>query len=172
MEKNSNQFELLTNSRFYVELQLRGSNQAIDGYFMECQSLKRNIEMIEHSEVFPEPWGGKPARSGRVIRSKIPGNSTSENIVLKQGLSISPTIWRWFHAVEQGQWAKQIHDGDISVYAQGDSDSPTVRLRFFGAWPISYKLADFKADGSDFQVEEIVLAVNDFIRVKPDGNEY
>jgi len=139
---------------------------------MECQTLKQNVEVIEHSEVFAEPWGSKSAKQGRVLRSKIPGNSTSENIVLKQGLSLSSTIWKWFQSVEQGQWAEQVCDGDISVYSQGDWESPSVRLRFFGAWPISYKLADFKASGADFQVEEVVLAVNKFIRVKPDGNEY
>ncbi len=172
--KKKNSYELLTTSRFYVELKLRDSNELVDGYFMECQGLKRNIEVIEHCEVFSEPWGSKPAKTGRMVRSKIPGNSTSENIVLKQGLCISSTVWKWFRSIEQGQWAKQICDGDISIYNQAQSagEAPSVRLRFFGAWPISYKLSDFKADGNDFQVEEMVLAVNDLIRVTPEGNEY
>ena len=37
----ADQFELLTTARFYLELKLDGSQEPIDGYFMECQGFKR-----------------------------------------------------------------------------------------------------------------------------------
>ena len=164
--------EILTISRFYLELTIKGSDHPLDAYFIECQGLKRTLETIEHCEVMAEQWGSKPAKTGRVVRGKIPGNIKTDNITLRQGLSISPTVWRWLRNVENGLWAKSTYDGDISIYHQGDGENAAARFRFFGAWPISYKISDLKADSSDFQLEELVLAVDDFIRVKPDGNEY
>jgi hypothetical protein len=35
--------EILTNSRFYLELKLDGSKDSVDGYFMECQGLLKRL---------------------------------------------------------------------------------------------------------------------------------
>lgn len=163
-------YELLTSARFYLELKLQGSNDMIDGYFMECQSFKRSQDVIEHCEVAAQKWGSKPAPRGRVVRTKLPGNSKNDNITLRLGMTLSPTMWRWFQTVEQGNWAKQCRDGDLTLYDQ--SGEIQARFRFLGAWPVSYKVGDVKADASEFQVEEVELAVADFLRVKPDGNPY
>lgn len=162
--------EILTSARFYLELKLQGSNDAIDGYFMECQGFKRSQELIEHCEVAAHKWGKKPAKHGRVIRTKLPGNSKSNNITLRLGLTLSHTMWTWFQDVEQGNWANQCRDGDLTLYNQaGDIQA---RFRFLGAWPLSYKIGDVKADASDFQVEELELVVDEFLRVQPDGTPY
>lgn len=163
-------YEVLTNSRFYLELRLQDSNDLIDGYFMECQGFKRTQEVIEIAEVSAQKWGSKNAQKGRVIRTKIPGNVKSENITLKYGMTLSPTMWQWFQAVEVGNWAKQFRNGDLTIYNQkGDVQA---RFRFLGAWAVSYKIGDVQAGGSDFQVEEVELAIDEFIRVKPDGTVY
>lgn len=163
-------FEVLTNARFYLELKLEGSNDLIDAYFMECQGFKRTQQAIEVAEVTAQKWGSKPAQKGRVIRTKLPGNVKSENITLKFGMTLSPTMWKWFQAVEKGNWAKQFRNGDLTIYNQaGDIQA---RFRFLGAWPVSYKIGDAQAGGNDFQVEELELAVDEFMRVQPDGNEY
>lgn len=166
----SPKFEVLTNSRFYLELKLQDSNDLIDGYFMECQGFKRTQDVIEVAEVSAQKWGSKPAQKGRVIRTKIPGNTKSENITLKYGMTLSPTLWKWFQAVEAGDWAKQFRDGDLTIYDQ--AGEVRARFRFLGAWPVSYKIGNAQAGGTDFQVEEVELAVDQFIRVQPDGNEY
>jgi phage tail-like protein len=163
-------YEVLTNSRFYLALKLRGSDERIDGYFMECQGFKRTQEAIEIAEVTGQRWGSQPAEKGRVLRTKLPGNVKSNNITLKYGLTLSATMWKWFQSVEQGNWAQQFRDGDLTIYSQGGEVQ--ARFQFFGAWPVSYKLGDVQAGGSDFQVEELELAINEFIRVQPDGNEY
>ncbi|MEM9117483.1 MAG: phage tail protein [Cyanobacteria bacterium P01_F01_bin.56] len=163
-------YEVLTNARFYLELKLQGSNDMIDGYFMECRAFRRSQALIEHCEVAAQKWGSKPAQRGRVIRTKLPGNSQSDNITLHLGMTLSPTMWRWFQDVEQGNWSKQLRDGDLTVYDQ--AGEVAARFRFLGAWPVSYKIADVKADASDFQIEELELAVDEFMRVQSSGNAY
>lgn len=163
-------YEVLTNSRFYVELKLRDSEDGIDAYFMECQGFQRTQEVIEIAEVTAQKRDGNTYEKGRVARVKIPGNVKSSNITLKFGTTVSATLWKWFQAIEQGHWATQFRDGDISIYNQkGDVQA---RFRFLGAWPVSYKIGDLKADGSDFQIEELELAVDEFLRVQTGGNEY
>jgi len=163
-------YEILTSSRFYLELKLRDSDDRIDGYFMECQGFKRQQETIEHCEVVHQKWGSKPAKKGRMVRTKMPGNSTSSNITLKMGMTLSATIWKWFKAVEEGDWAKQLRDGSLTVYHQNGDFA--ARFDFLGAWPVSYEIGEAKADSSDFQIEKLELAVDEFKRVKEKGGDY
>lgn len=166
---SASEYELLTNSRYYLEITLDGSQESIDGYFMECQGFKRSQEVITACEVTPQKWGSSGATSGLVVRTKLPGNTKSENIILKRGLGISVTLWDWFKAVEEGKWAKQRRDGDLTIYDQASKQQ--ARFRFAGAWPVSYKITDLKASGTDFEVEEVELAVESMMRVTPGGNE-
>jgi|JFJP01.1.fsa_nt_gi phage tail-like protein len=155
--------EILSTSNFYIEITLQGSLEKIDGYFMECSGLSRSQEVIEIVEVTPQIWGRNGTTKGRVIRTKIPGNVKSDNITLKQGLNISMTMWKWLKAVEDGNWSKQLRDGDITVYDQSATEK--ARFRFNGAWPVRYKISDFKADGGEFAVTEVELSVTDFLRI-------
>ncbi|MFN5924461.1 MAG: phage tail protein [Pseudanabaena sp.] len=157
------QVEFLASSRFYVEITLQGSLEKIDGYFMECSGLSRSQEVIEIVEVTPQVWGKNGTSKGRVIRTKLPGNVKSDNIILKQGLTISMTMWNWLKSVEDGKWTQQLRDGDITVYDQ--SATERARFRFNGAWPVRYKISDFKADSGEFAVAEVELSVNDFLRI-------
>ena len=163
-------YEVLTAARFYLELKLKGSDDRIDGYFMECQGFKRQQDLIEHAEVMPQKWGSKPAERGRVVRTKMPGNAKSDNITLRMGMTISPTTWKWFKSVEEGNWAEQLRDGSLTVYQQGGDIA--ARFDFLGGWPVSYKISDVKADANEFQIEEVELAVDEFKRVDDTGNDY
>ncbi len=160
-------YEVLTTSRFYLELKLKGSKDLIDGYFMECQGFKRSCDVIEICEVTSQLWGTKNESKGRMVRTKIPGNSKNDNIILKSGMTISDTIWKWFARVESGHWATSCMDGDITVYGQGGAVQ--ARFSFKDAWPMRYKISDLKASGNEFQVEELELAVSEFTRVANDG---
>jgi phage tail-like protein len=157
-------FEVLTANRFFLELKLKNSKEPIDGYFMECQGFKRSQELIEICEVTPEKWGQHNSSVGRVVRTKIPGNMKSENITLRRGMTISTTLWNWFKTVEEGGWATERKDGDLVIYDQAANEK--ARFRFEGAWPTSYKISDVKADSSEFEIEELELAVDRFIRIK------
>ena len=161
-------FEYLTASRFYLEIKLNdisGSNDDIDGYFMECQGFQRSQEVIEIAEVTPQRWGkNDTAKYGRVVRTKIPGNSKCDNITLRRGLTISLSMWNWLKAVEQGNWYKQKRDGDLIIYDQGSQER--ARYRFIGAWPVKYKISGVKAGSNEFEIEEVELAVDEFSRVE------
>ena len=85
--------EILTSSRFYLELKLDGSKDSVDGYFMECSGFEVNQEAIEISEVTPQLWGKSGNTKGRVVRTKIPGNATYTNLTLRRGLTCSTTLW-------------------------------------------------------------------------------
>jgi phage tail-like protein len=162
-------YELLTNSKFYLEISLNGSLEGIDGYFMECQGFKRSQELIAFCEVVPQKWG-KDAKAGLIQRTKVPGNSKVENIILKRGLCISDSMWKWFQAVEEGKWAKQRRDGDLTIYNQAAQQQ--ARFRFERAWPVSYKISDLKAGGNEFELEEVELAVESLMRVQADGKAF
>jgi len=163
-------YELLIAARFYLELKLKGSDDRIDGYFMECQGFKRQQEMIEHCEVVHQKWGSKSAEKGRVVRTKMPGNAKSNNITLKMGMTLSSTTWKWFKSVEEGNWSEQLRDGSLTLYRQ--DGEMAARFDFLGAWPVSYEIGDVKADGNDFQVEKVELAVDEFKRVDKDGSDF
>jgi phage tail-like protein len=155
--------EILSTSKYYLEITLSGSNQTIDGHFMECSGFKRTVDAIEIAEVTPQMWGKNGSTKGRVVRTKIPGNTKHQNIILKQGMCISTTMWNWLAQVEAGNWTTQQRDGDLTVYDQGAN--PKARFRFLGAWPVSYKISDFKAASSEFAIVELELAVREFLRV-------
>jgi phage tail-like protein len=157
--------EILTVSRFYVELKLDGSIEPIDAYFMECKGFKYTQTAIELAEVFPQAWGNEKSKAsrGRVLRTKMPGNAKVNNISLRRGLSSSMTLWKWVHAVETGQWASQLKNGHLAIYRQDGKEG--ARFAFERAWPVSYTIADSTVSGSELAFEELELAVETFVRI-------
>ncbi len=154
--------EVLTNSRFYIELKLDGSEEPVDAYFMECKGFKISQEVIEICEVTPRRWGA--AKNGQVIRTKIPGNVKTNNITLRRGMTKSTTLWKWFEAVQEGNWAKQLRNGSLSIYDQAGIQQAI--FQFKGAFPISYVTTDLNSNSNDLEIEEIEIAVETFIRQK------
>jgi phage tail-like protein len=154
--------EFLTSSRFYLELSLDGSDDSVDAVFAECKGFKPTQDVIEACEVTPVQWG--KASRGKVVRTKIPGNEKFTNLVLKRGLTSSMTIWNWFDAVKEGNWAKQRRDGSLSIYDQAGAIQ--ARFEFRGAWPTSYVIADLNVGGSDIEIEEMEVAIEELKRVQ------
>ena len=152
--------ELLINSRFYIELKLDGSQEPVDAYFMECKGFKHSQEVIEVCEVTPKKWG--KASSGYIVRTKVPGNVKTNNITLRRGMTKSATLWKWFEAVQEGNWAKQRRDGSLTIYNQ--AANPEARFEFQGAWPVSYIVSDLSSSGTDLEIEEMEIAVEMFKR--------
>lgn len=153
--------EMLTNSRFYLELSLDGSDEAFDAIFRECKGFKATQDVIEACEVTPQKWG--QASSGRVVRTKVPGNVKYTNLILSKGLSSSITIWNWFESVKDGNWGQQRRDGSLNIYDQaGDLQA---RYEFSRAWPARYSIADLSAGGAELEIEEMEIAVEDLKRV-------
>ena len=155
--------EVLTSNRFYVDLLVDASG-LVDAFFTECSGFKRSYDVVEIAEVTAQKWGAKGTSYGRVVRTKIPGNTKSENIILKRGLTLTTTLWDWFKTIEEGQWSEQYRDGDIVIYNQWGTEM--ARYSFTGAWPISYTIGSLSANTNDFVIEELELAVDEFYRTE------
>ncbi len=157
------EFEILTPHRFYLKLQLDGSNEQVDGIFLECQGFKRTQDPIEICEVTPNKWG--TAKKGLVVRTKLPGNVKSGNITLRRGMTSSMALWNWFQSVQLGNWAKQRRNASLTIYNQ--AGEPQAMFNLAGAWPASYKIADVNARSTDIEIEELEIAFEEFERTKP-----
>ncbi|MCY7279095.1 MAG: phage tail protein [Phormidesmis sp. CAN_BIN44] len=118
--------------------------------------------MIEACEVTAQQWGA--AKSGLVVRTKIPGNVKTNNVTLRRGMTRSTTLWKWFESVQRGNWAKQQRDGSLTIYNQ-QSVAQAV-FQFQSAWPISYSLTDLSAGSNDIEIEEMELAIATFTRTQ------
>lgn len=161
--------EILSTCRFYLELKLEGSNDSVDGYFMECSGFKVSQDVVEIAQVTPQKWGKDGKAVGRVMSTKVPGNNSFTNLVLKRGLTCSMTFWNWLQAIQDGDWAGQRRDGSLVIYDQ--AANAQFRMEFQGAWPVSYAIADLNAAGGDLEVEEVEIAVEDLKRVKIEGGD-
>ncbi|KAI9130413.1 phage tail protein [Acaryochloris sp. CCMEE 5410] len=156
--------EILTRSRFYLELKLEGSQDSVDGIFMECSGFQSSQEVIEVVEVTPQLWGKQGKTKGRNIRTKIPGNATYSNLTLKRGLMSSMTLWNWLQKVQDGDWAEQRREGALVIYNQGAKEQ--CRLEFQGAWPVSYKISDLDVKSGEHNIEEVEITVESVKRVE------
>jgi len=154
--------EVLTTSRFYVELTLSGSTWA-DAYFMECKGLKYSQDIIEACEVTPQRWG--KAMRGKVTRSKLPGTYKIGNLTLKRGLMTqSLTLWNWLLDVQEGKWGELRRNGSLVIFEQGGKEG--ARFNFFRALPVSYNFGGGNVTSGELAIEELELAIEDLKRVK------
>jgi len=149
--------EILTTSRFYLELHLEGSDERVDGVFGACSGFKATQETGEIVEVTAGTWGKKGATRGQLVRTKIPGSSTYDNLTLRRGLTVSTTMWNWLADVAAGQWSDRRRDGSLTIYDQAANG--LVRFEFSRAWPVSYAIADLDVAGGDYEIETIELAI-------------
>ncbi len=156
--------ETLMNCRFYLELHLDGSNDAVDAYFQECKGFKITQEVIDICEVTPNKWGKSGNALGQVIRTKIPGNTTYSNMTLRRGLKISMTLWNWLQAVQTGDWANQRRNGSLRIYDHAAKEQ--FRFEFKRAWPVSYNITDMKADPGEATIEDLEMAIEELVRIK------
>lgn len=154
--------EYLTSNNFFVELTLDGSKEPVDGTFLECQGFQCTQDVIEICEVTANKWGS--AQKGQVVKTKIPGNINSGNLTLSRCLSYSPTFWKWFETVYEGNWAKQAKDASITILSQ--ANKPQARFELAGAWPANYKIGDVNAQGTEMLIEEVEIAFQSFKRTK------
>ena len=153
--------EFLTSSRFYIELQLAGSDSA-DGYYLECRGFQYSLDVIEIAEVSPQKWGTQNASAGKVTRTKIPGNyKVDTKIVLRRCINSSMNLWQWVTTVE-GNWAKNRKNGSLTICKQ-DATSGAV-FNFYNAWPASYVIGDVEASGNELLIEEIEMVCENFER--------
>lgn len=154
--------ELLLASRFYLklELQIGGGNETVDAVFLECQRFQRSQKAVSIVEVTNNKWA--KAKFGQLVTTKIPGHVTTDNLVLKRGLTDSKTLWNWFTKVESGEWKDQEAEGALSIFDQSGGEK--ARYDFQGAWPMRYNTSEVNANSTEVAIEELELAVSGFER--------
>ena len=86
------EIEILTKSRFYLELLLDGSDDRVDGLFKECSGFQATQDVIEVCEVTPQLWGKAGNAKGRVVRTKVPGNITYTNMTLRRSECVDDSV--------------------------------------------------------------------------------
>lgn len=153
--------EILVANNFFLELALDGGNSIEDATFKECKGLNEVQDLIEICEVTPEKWG--QASCGRMIRTKIPGNSQTDTLILRRGMTRSTTLWKWFKSVKNGRWANQRRSGSLTIYDQ--TSDPQAKFEFSGAWAVKYIAADVDSASEEIEIEEIQIAFESFERV-------
>lgn len=154
--------EILTASRFYLELSLGGSDGS-DCYFLECRGFQQTQAPIEICEVINKI--GKGIGTGQqVIRTKLPGNVKSGNITLRHGMTSSKALWDWFKSIQDGKWGEQRKLMSLTIYNQASQEVAKFQLK--NAWPSSYKLTDVNAKSTEIEIEELEVAFEQFVREK------
>lgn len=143
-----------------LELRVAGGSAIADATFLECKGFRRSQACVEVPEVTPQQWG--KASRGQVVITKVPGNVTTDNIVLRRGMTNSLSLWNWFKAVEEGKWDEQVAEGSLSIYDQAGAEQ--ARYNFQRAWPMRYTATDLNAQSTDIEIEELELAVESLER--------
>ncbi len=155
--------ELLLASRFYFELsvKLKGGNETVDAVFLECQKFQKEQKIIEIVEVAKTQWAN--AKMGQLVTTKIPSRATTENLVLKRGLTDSLALWQWFTDIESGKWdSDHVSAGSLNVFDQ--AGAVKAKFDFTGAWPTRYSTSEMNAQSNAMAIEELELAVDGFTR--------
>jgi len=126
------------NFRFLVEIE--GIPQA---GFTECSGIAAEIDVIEYRE------GGEPA----TVR-KLPGRTIYRNIVLRQGVTDSHSLYDWFHDITQGKFVRR--NGSIVLLDLDGTEK--VRWNFVRAWPAKWEGPDLDAAGTNVAIETLEIA--------------
>lgn len=160
--------EVLTTSRFYVELKFSGSRPMPDAYFKECSAMQMSQEVVEIAEVTPGRWG-QQSRPGQFRRTKLPGPYKVTNITLKRGLMLdAKAMWDWIYGIaepnNQRNWARdRVATGKLVIYTQAGRAGAT--FEFNNAWPIKYSIPGVDAGKGELAIEELELAVEGLRRL-------
>lgn len=148
---------------FAITLQFPESKDSIDGVFMGCDGFDYTQEVIQFREVTSEFWGKNGTAKGRSRLTKLPGNASGGNIILRRGMSISTSAWRWFDSVQKGDWYLQRKTISVDFYQH---TTIQASFKFTEAWPTKYRIGEMKMDASNVQIEELEIAYEGFSRVE------
>jgi phage tail-like protein len=155
-------FEFLTACRFHVCVKPSTSREpdGVDAIFLECKGFKATQQVVEACEV---------TQGGEVVRTKIPGIIKYNNLTLRRGMTKSMALWDWFDKVRDKKWKDtklRLQQEDFYIQVFNQSGKETARFEFKHAWPTVYKIADFSAKSTDFEIEELEIAFEQFRRIK------
>ncbi len=122
------------------------------GGFNTIDGLRDETEVVEYREGID----GVTAR-------KLPGFTSSDNLVLERGLSVNDSLQRWREEV----WAAKTDNTgrpdaefrrDLAIELLDQQGRIVKRWRVTEAWPAIYEVGTMDAQSSDVLIERIELA--------------
>lgn len=139
--------EIFTSANFSVELPNIGP---VEADFKECVGLKREIETIEHREVFP---------SIQNVCTVIPGNLKSLEITLKNGTTSSGAFWYWMQRIVTasgyGNWIDLSQSGSLKFYSQDSQEY--AAFEFLNVYPSCCEAGTADVTQEEFAIQTITL---------------
>lgn len=94
-----------------------------------------------------EPFKEKQLESSVVNRSLIPKKTQVDDLVLRRGtFDKNSSLYLWFHQVLQGDFAESIRVHNLLISLENEKGVPLRTWKVFNAYPIAYKLDDFKGE--------------------------
>ncbi len=129
-------------------LELDGSSL---GSFASLDGPGLEIEILEFRE------GGDP----NAIPRKLPGRTTFANLTLKRGYVNQSFFESWIQQVRE---AAPNFRKNLSLVILDRRGAETAKYDLFNCWPASWKLSSLGGRGNDVLVEEVVIAVERFVK--------
>lgn len=132
---------------FLVEFDLPGAG-AQDARFREVSGLSMELEEETVNE------GGE----NRFVQ-KLPVRARYPDLVLKRGLMLNSSVYRWCQAAIQDL---DIQPTTVWVSLLSEAHEPLQTYTFINAWPKKWNISDFNAESSAIVVESLELAYQYF----------
>jgi len=122
--------------------------------FMECSGLKQNVSKIQ-------TWQG-----GSVSPVQEPGRVTFDDVTLRRGYTGDRSFYTWAKlcanvSANAGVRTQRLKR-NFDIVALRRDGTTAARWRVKGAWPTSFTAGAWNNDSDNAQVEELVLAIDDF----------
>lgn len=117
------------------------------GFFTEVSGVGSENEIVE---------AGQVGKAGQQIVRKVPGRLKWSDITLKRGVTSSMDFWKWSEDVTNGKIDDNRFNGSIHLFSQ--DGSPIAQWDFEKAWLKDVSVPQFKSDGSDVAMEEVVFS--------------
>lgn len=133
----------LTSCRFGIEI-----NNTVVGIF-KCSGFQTEIEEYSYRE-------GGMNRHLHIL----PGRTKYQHIVLKQGVTISSTLWDWY---QQSLRSRKDIRRNVSIILFNEKMEEARRWNFKGCWPKKWVGPDLSAVTSNVAIETFVIAHEGFI---------
>lgn len=121
--------------------------------FTHCAGLKNETEVFEYAE------GGENSKVRKLI-----GKSKVSNLVLKKGLILDDSLWKWRDEIQNAEGEITRKDGSVIVC--NDDNAEIARFNFFEAWPIRWDGPEFDSQSSQAACETLELAIERLARAK------
>ncbi len=140
---------------FYFRVQFSGINTVRDNAFQEVSGLEVEWETEDIRE------GGQNHYTHR-----LPKVVKSSNLVLRRGfVSSNSALATWCAATMEADFSTPLVLRDVQLDLLNDQNQPLATWSLRDAWPVKWKMSDFRSQENALAIETIELAYSSFQRM-------